>query len=114
MYPSTNMSIGQMAAQQQQRPALLGKNAMSPQELPEVARELELLNSQLMHLDGLVGSLCRRRQPVTMAVPTGAPNEASTKERECYSNVGQSIAGARGNLRQQIQTLTGLLESLAV
>ncbi len=114
MYPSTNMSIGQMAAQQQQRGAILGEPATSPQELPEVARELELLNSQLMHLDGLVGSLCRRLQPVTMAVPTTAANEASQKERECYSTVGMAIAGARANMRQQIVTLTGLLESLAV
>jgi hypothetical protein len=113
MYPNTNIGLGQIAAQQQ-RPAILGENAMSPQELPEVARELELLNSQLIHLEGLVGSLCRRLQPVTMAVPTTASNEASQKERECYSNVGQTIALARGNLRQQIVSLTGLLEALAV
>ena len=97
-------------------PSLLAESPIgtSPQDMPEVARELELLNSQLIHLDGLVGSLCRRLQPVTMAVPTTAPNEAAVKERECYSQVGMSIAGARNNLRQQIQTLTGVLESLAV
>ena len=90
----------------------IGAIGTDPQEMPEVARELELLNNQLIHLDGIVGSLCRRLQPVTMAVPTAAPNE--TKERECYSQVGMSIAGARNNLRQQIQTLTAALESLAV
>lgn len=108
MYP-TNQAIGRGAIQQPE--SAIGT---SPQDMPEVARELDLLNSQLIHLDGLVGSLCRRLQPVTMAVPTAVPNEAAVKERECYSQVGMSIAGARNNLRQQIQTLTGVLESLAV
>ncbi len=112
MYPSNDLTAAPITAQQ--RGAILGGSDMAAQDMAEVPRELDLLNSQLMHLDSLVGSLCRRLQPVTMAVPTTAANEASQKERECYSTVGTAIAGARGNLRQQIVTLTGLLESLAV
>jgi len=114
----SNSSKNHAAFAEQQRGSIvgaaLGSSDISPQELPEVARELDMLNAQLVHLDGVVGSLCRRLQPVTMAVPVSAPTEASTKQRECYSQVGSSIAGARHTLAQQIQTLTGVLESLAV
>lgn len=92
----------------------IGRQESSAQEMPEVARELELLNSQLMHLESLVATMCRRLQPVTLAVPATPPTETSVKERECYSVVGQTIAGARNSLRTQIQALLGVLETLAV
>lgn len=91
-----------------------GMNSSALTVTPEIAREHLRLRDSVEELGGVVSALHEKLRPVVLQRPQAVANGPSTKEQDCYSELGQSINAATCGINGHAERLRDLLQSLAV